>query len=135
MDDQCQFLVLVIEETGGVAEALEPGLERDGYEILHARDAAQGLKMALAFKPEVVLCDLRLNGRVNGVGLARAILMAKDPPPPLLVAFSPGQNGRGREAAREAGFHAYLDEPLNLETLERRVERFFQPVDEELLEN
>ncbi len=63
--------VLVIEDNQDAAESLKDVLSLQGHEVQVALDGAQGLELARAFHPEIVLCDLGLPG-MDGYEVARA---------------------------------------------------------------
>ncbi len=52
--------VLVVEDDEAMAVALRDGFEYEGYEVLMARDGAEGLRMALQESPDLIILDVML---------------------------------------------------------------------------
>ena len=52
--------VLVIEDDGNIAELLRLYLEKDGFEVFHAADGGEGLRMAQEKSPDLILLDIML---------------------------------------------------------------------------
>jgi two-component system response regulator AtoC len=59
--------VLVIDDEAGLRHTLELILAEEGYLIRTAGDGEEGLRMALAEPPELILCDIRMP-RLDGLG-------------------------------------------------------------------
>lgn len=54
--------VLVVEDEGDVAEVLSHSLRREGYRVLTASEAAEGLAVVLSERPDIVLLDVMMPG-------------------------------------------------------------------------
>ena len=55
-----QKKILIIEDSPDLADSLEDMLKFKGYETLKSHNGVQGLTLALAEKPDLVLLDLKL---------------------------------------------------------------------------
>ena len=64
--------LLLVEDHAVLAEATAEFLRRMGIEVRIARSAADALRAAIAFNPEIVLCDLGLPDH-SGLDVARAL--------------------------------------------------------------
>ena len=62
---------LIIEDNVDAAESLSLLLQLIGHEAEVAYDGAEGVEKARGFRPEVVLCDIGLPGRLDGYAVAR----------------------------------------------------------------
>ena len=51
---------LVVEDDGNIAELLRLYLEKDGFEVFHAADGGEGIRMAQEKTPDLVLLDIML---------------------------------------------------------------------------
>jgi CheY-like chemotaxis protein len=69
--------LLLVEDHVVLAEATAEFLRRMGIEVRIARSASEALRVAEAFGPEIVLCDLGLPDR-SGLDVARALRAAVD---------------------------------------------------------
>ena len=110
--------VLLIEDNKEVAESTRMLIELMGHRVQVARNGAEGLAVAMAFRPEVVLCDIGLPGEVDGYAVARRLRQD----PELASAYLVALTGYGHEAAREqtrsAGFDQHVTKPFKAACLE-----------------
>jgi adenylate cyclase len=63
-DDRVQ--VLLVEDDQEFAEMYRLKLEADGYEVSIAEDGEEGLRLALAMRPDLVFLDIRMP-RLDGL--------------------------------------------------------------------
>jgi DNA-binding response OmpR family regulator len=52
--------ILLIEDDRDVAELYRLGLDQRGYQVILARDGEEGLELAMALAPDLLLLDVRL---------------------------------------------------------------------------
>src|SRR6266478_5890377 len=64
--------ILIVEDNADGRESLRLLLELLGHQVVAAEDGLQGLKMALAERPDVALIDIGLPG-LDGYEVARRI--------------------------------------------------------------
>jgi CheY-like chemotaxis protein len=107
--------VLVIEDNPDVLFALRTKLELEGHTVITAADGAEGLMRVLREQPEVSLVDIGLPG-LSGLEVARHARAAGYAG--RMVALSGYGQHRDADAARKAGFDAYLVKPLSAEQLQ-----------------
>jgi CheY-like chemotaxis protein len=115
--------ILIIEDNPLNLELARDVLQTAGYVVLEARTAEEGLKLAWATVPELILLDIRLPG-MNGLDAVRSLkrdLRTRNIPVIALTA----QAMRGdEEAAFAAGFNGYITKPINTRTLSTEVRRW-----------
>jgi DNA-binding NarL/FixJ family response regulator len=81
--------VLVVEDEVLIAEEIRERLSRVGAVVVATADTGErAVEAARAHRPEVVLMDIRLKGRLDGVGAAEAIRALDDTPVVFLTAHS-----------------------------------------------
>ena len=51
-------VVLVVEDDTALNHALVTSLEREGYEVLAAKDGKEGFELAISRHPDLILLDL-----------------------------------------------------------------------------
>jgi signal transduction histidine kinase/ActR/RegA family two-component response regulator len=107
--------VLVIEDNVDTRETLRRVLELDGHEVQDAEDGPQGLELALASRPEVVIVDIGLPG-LDGYEVARR-LRATLGDTPLLIALTGYGQPEDRRLSLDAGFDVHLVKPVSPEHL------------------
>jgi PAS domain S-box-containing protein len=108
--------ILVIEDNPDAANTLRDLLEIHGHSVQIARNGRQGLDLALAESPEVVLCDIGLP-ELDGYEVARRLREAGSRS--RLVALTGYATPSDIERAHDAGFDAHLAKPPDLEKLTR----------------
>jgi two-component system CheB/CheR fusion protein len=114
--------ILLIEDVVDSADSLREALELNHHTVEVARDGAQGLDAARAFRPEVVLCDIGLPG-MDGYAVARALRADPKLRGVFLVALTGYSSPEDQRAATEAGFDLHLAKPPQLEAIEKVLSR------------
>jgi signal transduction histidine kinase len=107
--------VLIIEDNVDTRETLRRVLELDGHEVQEAADGAQGVEIALASRPEVIIVDIGLP-RLDGYQVARRLRAALGTGPRLIAVTGYGQT-EDRRRARDAGFDEHLVKPVTPDQL------------------
>ena len=122
--------ILIVEDNADGRESLRLLLELLGHQVVVAEDGLQGLKMALAERPDVALIDIGLPG-LDGYEVARRIRRAVGDRI-FLIAQTAYAQAEDRQRAYDAGFDAHLTKPLDLDRL-RYWLRVARPVRDEVL--
>jgi CheY-like chemotaxis protein len=106
---------MVVEDNHDARESLCLLLSLSGYEVREAADGADGVRLALGWRPDAVISDIGLPGldgwelaRRLRAGLGRAV---------LLVALTGFANLNDRQRSLKAGFDAHLAKPAEPEDL------------------
>ena len=111
--------VLLVDDHADLREATAALLAHVGHAVLSAADGAAGLALLLAEWPEVAVVDIGMPG-MDGLTLARRARAAGYAG--RLVAVSGYGRPRALQAARQAGFDAYLVKPLDGAALARAMD-------------
>jgi CheY-like chemotaxis protein len=64
--------LLLVEDHAGLAEATQEFLQNEGFEVRIASSGREALTAAIAFEPDIVLCDLHLSD-MDGVDVLSAL--------------------------------------------------------------
>ena len=119
-------LILIIEDNDKNLKLVRDVLQVKGYSTLEAMTAEDGIELARARKPDLVLMDVQLPG-MNGIE-ALHVLRA-DPAtasiPVIAVTASVMQQDR-REIIR-AGIDGFIEKPISLGGLLDAVRKAMQP--------
>jgi CheY-like chemotaxis protein len=110
--------VLLIEDNSDARQSLAEILDLHGHEVHQARDGQEGVAMALALLPDVVLCDIGLPD-VDGYQVARTLRADDAFRYTCLVALTGHARPEDRRRAVEAGFDAHVAKPPPVDELER----------------
>ena len=110
--------MLLIEDHADSSEGTELLLRLSGHRVEQARTGQAGIQRAHAFRPDVVLCDIGLEGGMDGYDVAEELRREPKFASTYLVAVT----GYGREddmrRSREAGFDLHLTKPVDPKKLE-----------------
>jgi signal transduction histidine kinase/DNA-binding response OmpR family regulator len=110
--------VLVVDDNVDAASLLGDLLSTRGYQIHVAHDAAEVLRLARDFVPDVALLDIGLPA-MDGYELARRLRELPAWRDVRLVALTGYGQGTDRARSVEVGFDHHLVKPIDLATLER----------------
>jgi len=115
---------LLIDEDQVVRESLARWLRQTGLAVIEAADGETGMALALAKKPDLILCD-QLAPRCNGFQLCRFLRAQPDAlPRPRIVLTTSGGFGVDRQGALEAGADEHLVKPIFQHDLVLLLESF-----------
>ncbi len=112
--------VLVIEDEADVRKFVSRVLELEGYHVLEAGDADEGLRLARENQPALVLLDLGLPGRDGWSVLEEMKIEPEISPIPVLV-FSAYADAHSRDRAFSLGAIDFLTKPLAAANLREGV--------------
>ena len=107
---------LIVDDNRDSAASLAMLLEMSGHTTQLAYDGWEAVKLAMTFKPDVVLLDLSLP-QLDGFEAARRIRREPWGRDMILVALTGWGQNEARERSRAAGFDAHLVKPVDHEVI------------------
>ena len=113
----CSLRVLIVEDNIDAAETMTLVLEASGHDVRTAHDGATGLKLALDFRPNVVLLDIGLPG-MDGFEVAKRLRQQTHLGSVVLVAMTGYGEASARQLSLEAGFDHHLVKPADFKKLQ-----------------
>jgi CheY-like chemotaxis protein len=113
--------VLYIEDNEDNVYMVSRRLHRKGYEVLVARDGAEGLVQAKNQVPDLILMDLGLPV-LDGWEVTRQLRAAPETAAIPIVAFSAHAMPEDRERALAAGCNDFIVKPTDFPRLLDRIE-------------
>ena len=114
--------ILIVEDNALSLELATDLLQAAGHTVLQARSAEEGLRIAGDVRPDLILMDVCLPG-MDGLDAVRALKRdpgTRDIPTVALTAHAMKGD---EEAARAAGFDAYITKPIDTRTFPRTLGR------------
>jgi two-component system cell cycle response regulator DivK len=112
--------ILVVEDTELNIDLITQLLE-DDYNLLIAKDGAQGLAMAQQNNPDLILMDMSLP-IMDGYAATRKIRETNKSTP--IIGLSAHAMSGHEQSAIEAGCNDYLTKPLNDELLLNKLKEY-----------
>lgn len=117
--------ILVVEDNRDNMILIVDILSSFDYEVLQATDGEQGVEMANAEKPDLILMDLSLP-RMDGWTATRYIKANPELKQIPIIALTAHAMVGDRERALEAGCDEYISKPINLPELTTKVAQFIK---------
>ena len=108
--------ILYVEDNEDNIYMLERRLKRAGYDVLIARDGAQGVAMAATEQPELILMDMGLPV-LDGSEATRQIKAAPETKHIPVIALTANAMTGDREKALAAGCDDFDTKPIDLDRL------------------
>jgi two-component system cell cycle response regulator DivK len=121
--------VLVVEDNPLNLKLVRDVLQHAGYAVVVATSGEEGVRLATADRPDLVLMDLQLPG-IDGTEAMRRIRAhpaGRDLPVVAVTAFAMPAD---REHVSSAGFDGYVEKPLSTRALPGVVRRFVGAADD-----
>ena len=130
--------ILVVEDNEDNMLLVRFMLEETGYEVIEARDGAEGVALAVQEKPDLVIMDIQLPD-INGLEATRRIrnLETDDMQPQSsiinrqssihrvpIVALTSFAMAGDREKALAAGCTGYIEKPIDPDTFIAEIEKY-----------
>jgi len=113
--------ILLVEDNEMNRDMLSRRLERKGYEVVMAFDGEQGVNMARAEAPELILMDLSLPV-LDGWEATRRLKAAPETKRIPVIALTAHALSGDKEKAMEAGCDDYDSKPIELPRLLEKIE-------------
>jgi CheY-like chemotaxis protein len=114
--------VLIVEDDPMLRNNISDVLELSGFEVVSAADGAQGVQVARAQLPDVIVCDVRMPG-LDGYGVLRALRQDPATAAIPLIFLTARAEIADRHAGLEAGAAGYITKPFAIAELVEAVTR------------
>lgn len=97
-----------------------------GHEVRRARDGMEGISLATAVKPDLILLDIQLPV-MDGYAIARELQKKPELAKTPIIALTSYAMAGDREKALAAGCTGYIEKPINPKTFMLQIEQYLQP--------
>jgi CheY-like chemotaxis protein len=116
-------LILVVEDNETNLKLVRDILQYEGFDVMEARTAEDGVALATERLPDLVLMDVQLPG-MDGVEALRRLRRSSATASMPVVAVTALAMKDDRVRLLEAGFDGYLEKPISARTLGDQVREF-----------
>jgi len=115
--------ILVVEDEVIIAKYLKMELELTGYDVCgFVRSGEEAIIKAKEKNPDVILMDINLYGKMDGIDAAKEIISLKDIP----IIFCTGYGKKEFvERAQKLNPLAYLRKPILAEEVKEVIDAYF----------
>ncbi len=124
-------LILLVEDNEANLKLARDVLQFNGYRILEAGTAQNGIELARAHRPDLILMDIQLPG-VDGVTALRQLKADPITASLKIVALTAFAMREDQERLMSAGFDGYLSKPLDIRKFPDQVRQFCDAQRDEL---
>jgi len=118
-------LILIVEDNEKNLKLARDLLRVKGFQTLEARTAEEGLELARAHRPKVVLMDIQLPGQD---GFAALRVLRADPATAdlIVIAFTASVMTDDVARVQEAGFDGFIAKPISVREFSEQVRRLLE---------
>jgi CheY-like chemotaxis protein len=117
--------ILLVEDNEMNRDMLSRRLMRKGYDVVMAEDGEQGVAMAAAESPDLILMDMSLPV-IDGWEATRRIKASPQTGAIPIVALTAHAMASDRDDALKAGCDDYDTKPVELQRLLEKIERLLE---------
>ncbi|MCX6006928.1 MAG: response regulator [Chloroflexi bacterium] len=115
--------VLVVEDNESNLYLMRFLLEKNGFQVIEAKEGTQGVNMAKTETPDFIIMDIQLPD-INGLEATRRIRDAEvNSNIPIIAVTSYAMVG-DREKAIAAGCTGYIEKPINPDTFLAELKKY-----------
>ena len=116
--EEAKKTILIVDDEEPIINLLEYNLEKEGYNLIEARDGETGLKLAFDKKPDLILLDLMLP-RIDGLTVCKRI--RNSPLNIPIIMISAKAEEIDKILGLELGADDYITKPFSIRELVARV--------------
>ena len=114
--------ILIVEDNEKNMKLARDILRAKGYAVLEAVNGLDGVRLALAHQPNLVLMDIQLPD-INGIEAFARIRANADTARVPVIAFTASVTPGDRQSIGDAGFDGFLGKPIQLKEFVDTVRR------------
>ena len=115
--------ILVVEDNEQNLYLMTFMLEKNGYEVIQARNGPEGIEMAASVEPAMILLDIQLPS-MDGYAVARELRSDPSLANVPIVAVTSYAMAGDRDRVLAAGCTGYIEKPINPDTFIAELEEY-----------
>jgi two-component system cell cycle response regulator DivK len=119
------YTVLYVEDTVDNRILVRRILQAEGYNILEAGSAQEGLKLALSEQPDLILVDINLP-EVDGLTFTKRLKSDPNLARVPIVALTANVLRGDRERSLRAGCDGYIQKPIDVDLFPSQIKHFIK---------
>jgi CheY-like chemotaxis protein len=110
--------ILVVDDHRDSCDAMSALLSAGGYHCCRAYGGAAAIRMARAYRPDVILLDISMPG-VDGFAVSRSLRTDFAGAQPFIIATTAFDEAMIRKQAEAGQFDAYCNKPFDADSFAR----------------
>jgi two-component system, cell cycle response regulator DivK len=115
-------LILIIEDNEKNRKLVRDVLQVKGYQTIESETAEEGIKLALAQSPALILMDIQLPG-IDGITALKQLRAEPKTKNIPIIAITASAMTHSRQTMMAEGFDGYQTKPISLKDFLGEVER------------
>jgi two-component system cell cycle response regulator DivK len=117
--------ILYIEDNQENRILIRRILTFEGYQVLEAGNAKEGLELLATSRPDLILMDINIPD-IDGYSLTSKIRTLSGFSDVPIIALTANVMRGDRERSLEAGCNGYIQKPVDIDLLPQQIERFIR---------
>ena len=117
--------ILIIDDEPDLITALRIKFEAEGFEVISAKDGAEGLEKARIEMPNLIILDLMLP-KINGYRVCRFIKFDETYKHIPIIMLTARVEEEDKKLGKEVGADYYLTKPFDNQELMKKVQEFIK---------
>lgn len=117
--------ILYIEDNFDNLTLVKRVLEIEGYEVIEAKNGADGLTKAWTTQPDIILTDINLPD-IDGFEVTDTLKKNKETAHIPIIAMTANVMKKDRETVFQAGCDGYIAKPIDVDELPIQIENFLK---------
>lgn len=117
--------ILYIEDNQDNRTLIRRILNSEGYQVLEAGSAIEGLERLVNGKPDLILMDINMPD-IDGYALTAKIRAISGFDEIPIVALTANVMRGDRERSLEAGCDGYIQKPIDIDLLPQQIDRYLR---------
>lgn len=106
--------ILYVEDHSSQRDIMKQMLELSGHEVAVARNGEEGIRKTYAWRPDIILMDLRMHG-MGGLEATRHLKSDETVAHIPIIVLSAWTSRDNREEALQAGAAKFITKPVQIE--------------------
>jgi two-component system, chemotaxis family, response regulator PixH len=116
LKNQIKMKILVVEDSKSERDLITIYLESNHHTVISANNATDGMELAAAEKPDVIITDITMDG-VNGFEFCRLLKVYPDTAKIPIIACTARDRDLDRFWGQKQGIDVYITKPYSQEEI------------------
>jgi two-component system phosphate regulon response regulator PhoB len=117
--------ILIVDDNNEIRELVSATLEVGKYSVLEAPDGEKAVSMARREKPDVVIMDISLPGKIDGIEATRIIKRSPSTRQCTVLILTGNDDKKTKEKGLKAGATDFFVKPFSPLELLQKIESIF----------
>jgi DNA-binding response OmpR family regulator len=119
-------VIVVVEDDANIADLVDLYLRREGFRVYQAPDGERALRLIRERRPRLMILDIGLPGRIDGIEVCRQVRSNSDLP---IIMLTARDDEIDRVLGLEMGADDYVTKPFSPRELVARVKAILRRAD------